>query len=744
VTIIAKLRTLSVPDLYIFPVRGLLPIPPGFQFGTQPIKLVHPLTGYHMPTQVELVARHSGGGAAVVEVIGQCERGALVAGQPAEFPIELGEPPPLSASKAIPGSTVALVLPGGLELDMDGQLTPLSVMAGHALRWHRGKPLPGNLMATIELAGTIGQGGFHAWLTGWAGVEALDLDIVIHNGRVNAPKAWMDFSKLSLVVPIALGPWKASLVWPVPQAEGYVPWAGEGTASTMDLVPPNFDHSIPPRGEHHIRIRLRRYNAAGIAPPEQIEAWCVPVDGENLLCWQRQGSSYLGLGRPLPHDVGQPLGYNNYDGELDTLHSQLADGKALMGGSGLNVPSTVASGWHHTAGGTYGGQTGGVWIDQVPGVDVALSGDRAAIEVSRIYLRAVANRQRQALYESDGLPTDGLFALYQAESTQFAFDTNFIKDDPWGYTKVLKLANPTAHQAHVDSFAPLDGQHLIRATRNAKVLVWLDNDPIARRFLDMAAEWQLMIYGSGATDGLTFSDGSRLAQLVERAIQWPASGTPLGRGEAWGIDAICAAYATGSDKLRQRVLPVLKKWLDVLATSQTPIGAWQAESSGKTVQEIQAKLPTVAVSQAIEFGITAHAVRALMAALGVTYEPLVGDAATGLVEHLWPVGAGAPHQKFATAEGVVNAGLLGPPWAGLQPPLPDGATYSDYGGDAFQVLGLLALVATTPAGRLRVRWLLGLPETATDAEALAALRASKTYGPSLSAPLIRALEDATK
>ena len=109
------------------------------------------------------------------------------------------------------------------------------------------------------------------------------------------------------------------------------------------------------------------------------------------------------------------------------------------------------------------------------------------------------------------------------------------------------------------AWAGHDGQHMVRYTKNTKALVWLGNDALAKDDLLLSAElFHLMFHES---EGPT-STGVTLRAYERHAAAFPNQGAWLGRDHAWGIDVMCAAYATQDQAWRAAHLP----WFERLAT----------------------------------------------------------------------------------------------------------------------------------------------------------------------------------
>lgn len=105
---------------------------------------------------------------------------------------------------------------------------------------------------------------------------------------------------------------------------------------------------------------------------------------------------------------------------------------------------------------------------------------------------------------------------------------------------------------------PHDDQHLIRYTKNAKALVWLANDSLAKDDLRLSAETFRLVFHESPHVPADWSPGVTLRVYAGIAERAPHTGLPLGREHAWGIDAMCAAYSLAAPQWRAREKP----WFD--------------------------------------------------------------------------------------------------------------------------------------------------------------------------------------
>jgi len=105
---------------------------------------------------------------------------------------------------------------------------------------------------------------------------------------------------------------------------------------------------------------------------------------------------------------------------------------------------------------------------------------------------------------------------------------------------------------------PHDDQHYIRYTKQPKALVWLANDSMAKDDLVLAAEMYHLARHESPHVQASWSVGRTLRVFESLAQAHPHQGLPLGREDAWGIDAMCAAYSVAGEEWRAKNRP----WFD--------------------------------------------------------------------------------------------------------------------------------------------------------------------------------------
>jgi hypothetical protein len=102
------------------------------------------------------------------------------------------------------------------------------------------------------------------------------------------------------------------------------------------------------------------------------------------------------------------------------------------------------------------------------------------------------------------------------------------------------------------AWSPHDDAHYVRYTKQPKALVWLANDPMAKDDLLLAAELFRMERTELPRAASAAPAGRSLLDLEEIAKEHPHQGLPVGREDAWGIDAMCAVYSVASEEWRAK------------------------------------------------------------------------------------------------------------------------------------------------------------------------------------------------
>jgi hypothetical protein len=223
------------------------------------------------------------------------------------------------------------------------------------------------------------------------------------------------------------------------------------------------------------------------------------------------------------------------------------------------------------------------------------------------------------------------------------FVGNPAKDAPFYFSQT----GPGTGSASYDplDYEPIDDQHMIRRTKANKVLVWLDNDPLARLYLEMDATLKRMTFYEGP--------GGKVALPSQKAL-----GLPWGRGEAWAADALATMYAIGDDDWRARHFVWFEVFALALYRSQMPSGLFSALDGGKVattppyghhldepcpwgihaLQASSSEVPDFRVHRSNEQVYLMMALRAIQETVGVDTGEMVRRCGEGLWGLAWKPG----------------------------------------------------------------------------------------------------------
>lgn len=219
--------------------------------------------------------------------------------------------------------------------------------------------------------------------------------------------------------------------------------------------------------------------------------------------------------------------------------------------------------------------TGGKEIHPIEGVETAYAASRAGYRRFQLLHRMNTDRQPNALYTSDGevagleefVLINGSGQTYlpfefshipKSSSAKSFFGLNLPPDVHSQAVAFLGLA--PAYEAQLEGFKPHNFQHLVRYTRNAKVLAWLGNDALSKDGLRLEAELFRLTHHPHFKNKTGNSPGKMLAN-AQLVASDPGKGIDFGRGEAWGTDAVVATFAMADLEWREQVRP----WLDTLS-----------------------------------------------------------------------------------------------------------------------------------------------------------------------------------
>lgn len=601
------------PSITPFVVRGTFPVPAGAYVepaSTVPFQLRGP-DGVLMQAQVETVTRwpRAGDGADVVQLFARADRPTGVPpGTRLRYEI-LYQPHPGGQCHPTVHVENMLEEPGAIVLrtrDAFGQEYTADLFGdaranGDSLRGlKRGrvmlevathevlKPTAPTTGPTATLAHMMGA---HAYFTRWANEDFISLDLRVHNafsGR-NAsthdddPLGKLYFDGLDLSVPAG---------WVVLEAVDN-PWAGPCLTSDGRATKPlvrRMDggtmHMMPALAQFERRLVIARVGAEARAAAflrEEGLAFCREGTSSNGLeyfsWWHGELGRWFTQSHPLPS-----LGVQNeaplraqLGAEWNALSTQVASGNASL----FPVESPNL-GWAHPYGIDHGGMVSGSEIYIYDGVDVAQAASVEGVRAAQLRLRMYTDRQPNVLFNTDGRHARWSEWVVNAPAGQFLpvwwyNEPMLWAADPFGYnqspshqrTAVESAGRQPWYEGTLLAYQPIDAQHLVRYTRNAKVLLWLDNDTLAKEDLLAQAEGFLFGYSTLPQDlyGNIISTG--MLAMKNYVQNYPGIGLAYGRGESWGLDAVLCAYATANDDWRASLRPWVTDLVGMLERGQS-------------------------------------------------------------------------------------------------------------------------------------------------------------------------------
>jgi hypothetical protein len=154
------------------------------------------------------------------------------------------------------------------------------------------------------------------------------------------------------------------------------------------------------------------------------------------------------------------------------------------------------------------------------------------------------------------------------------------------------------------AWKPHDDEHYVRYTKQAKALVWLANDAMAKDDLILAAE--LFHLSRQETPRAEDAPPRTLENLERAAREHPHQGLAVGREDAWGIDAMCAAYSVADPEWRKRNQPWFDRIASLLVAGAMPSGLVQ-----RSVDDQWFGNARYAATQTFESLLLVHAMRCM-------------------------------------------------------------------------------------------------------------------------------------
>lgn len=610
--------TLEAPQETTFVLHGTLPVPPGtWSPGDEgsPLSVLQP-DGSQAVTQVEAVSLDPDRtrGAHVLEVIARVQRPpGVLPGSPISYKVALYDQ---SSGKHELHPQVAQLLEGagGLPLstrDVLGNRYEADLTLGSPLRVGREGPLVREVSRHQVLLPESSKPkakalphmmGVHSHLRTHAQAGYILLDLHLHNGMDGLDKLdprddalrEIYFSHLSLELPPG---WKVLHAFDNPAAGRSL--EGDGVEQHL-LLEPQEDGTmyLMPRQSHLVRrlaITLPGWESRARSALESRHlAFCRRGQNEQgrrfWSWWNPATAHYFPQRYPLPDldHVGLEELRSSLDATAEARIEQIASGDP-----GTYPMYSAALGWAQPWGVPYGGMTGGDEIHPISGLRVAASASRGGYRLAQIGMRGYVDRQPTALYSRSGRPTRVEDILESDAGTPHVTSTFYLvpkTGDPFGFSEasdhqtiiVLRDGLAPEWQDELLSYGPIDFQHYIRHTRNLKVLAWLGNDSLARAELEAAAELFHLSFHEFPYGKYGYVESTGLLAKMELVNLDPGEGLPTGRGDAWGLDAVAAAYSLGSVEFRDRTYPWIEKVVRTFEAGQSECtGNLQALYVGK-------------------------------------------------------------------------------------------------------------------------------------------------------------------
>jgi hypothetical protein len=666
--VVARME-LVAPSVRSFLLHGTLPVPAGALATADsrvPLGVVSHGEGRAVvPAQIEIVTRSPAGDPEVIEILARVELGkgektgdrvrynvvdVRDRKQPLEAPeflvpeagarfLAKGEPFTLRA-RDVWDNEYRMELRAGTEPG-SGSMVPIK--AGSWLREDR-------IAGALVPAGVSGAGeplphlmGVHAYVTCFAEEQRLGLDLRVHNGLTagsrepkpeESPGGIVYWKSLELVLPNG---WHAK---PFVADPFFGVEREEGDRVVVPIVRPNADgklHMMGPQMQFHRRLVL--YTNEALERPRGhplLEGLAFPVPEQGAWSWVApETPSFFPQHCVLPRwENFARSGHAGVAGLRAMLAEQFDAYAQLVQRGEANGDDVVATvmGWAHPWFYKYGGTTGGAAIQFFEGHGAAGVASASGYGSIALVHQMNASRQREAMWTLAGEPA-GYEVWFDRDAgrvpIEFASHGGVVPREfrlpceggPAASAQVLEVVRrglrPAYDQgnAHVPggdypsdttnliAWAPHDGQHMVRYTKDCKALVWLGNDALARDDLMLSAElFHLMFHESPGPE----PGGVTLRAYEEHAALHPHQGAWLGREQAWGIDAMCAAYAIADEPWRAGHREWFARVAKMFEDVAMPSGILQRNSNPKVLGH-----PGYDATQTFETQFLLHAMRCM-------------------------------------------------------------------------------------------------------------------------------------
>jgi hypothetical protein len=264
-------------------------------------------------------------------------------------------------------------------------------------------------------------------------------------------------------------------------------------------------------------------------------------------------------------------------GRLANRMAQVATGSA-----GLWPAESQGLGWAHPWGVSDGGMQGGDEIWLFDGMLTAWSASNAGYRLHALQHRMYSDRQSNVLFNADGEPTSVGDWVVHGPSGDYLpvwwYNSPMLwASDPFGFSNapafqvqaVASQGLKPSYEVALEGFDPIDEAHLVRYTHNAKVLVWLGNDAVAKDDLWMQAEGFRFAFATLPQDPWNAMIPTGLLSMKTFVHGHPGEGLPFGRGEGWGLDVVNTAYSTQTPAWRAEARGFFDQVIDLVADGQS-------------------------------------------------------------------------------------------------------------------------------------------------------------------------------
>jgi hypothetical protein len=332
--------------------------------------------------------------------------------------------------------------------------------------------------------------------------------------------------------------------------------------------------------------------------------------------WNKNVAAYAAQRHALPNydtvGVNPTDSKNKIQADLKADYDEIYNALKLGIASGDDIVHPVL-GWAHSYNIDYGGKTSGEEMHITEGLRTAYAGSKEGLKTYEMLLRMYASRQRVFFVDQYGNPNDieqHLMAcpknpseLYQnAEYDILTLTpTNLDESDPFGFQEIDEpwYEEPPAdmmpyYYDELKAIKIIDNQHLFRYLRNALVLVYLNNDPIAKDEFEMEAQNIELTY---TTHPKKKWDNTciNIASETLRAHKLNASANPgtgielLNRDEAWVALTMATQYSIADDNWRNKKRYWFDAYTDIFDLAQIDCtGLFRSQfNSGKILENHQ-------------------------------------------------------------------------------------------------------------------------------------------------------------